>query len=205
MKPATPPPLPAIPAPFLRTLLLRLLMLLVLAGSVWLVWKTFQRMSLVIRKSKEKTSEVSALGNDVQRLEQRWDRDEIERIEARFQEAQAAVFSGADAYAGWTNALREQTHALNFDATITSGRTQLDTNLNPSVRLATVELRPVLGNGATNSSYERLLSFAGTLEKNKQRVDLIELSVLGNFNSVHQATAVLEVWVGQEESEGLKR
>ena len=203
MKPATPPPLPAIPAPFLRTLLLRLLMLLILAGSVWLVWATFLRMSLVIRQSKDKTLAVSALGNEVQRLEQRWDRAEIERIEARFEEAQAAVFREPD-YAAWTNALREQTRALNFDATITQGRPQLETNMNPSVRHATVDLRPALGNGATNSPYERLLTFAGTLEKTKQRVDLVELSVHGNFNSVHEARAVLEVRVGREEGE-LKR
>jgi hypothetical protein len=169
-------------------------MLLVLAGSVWLVWSSFQRLVRVVRQSQQKTTELSALGNEVDRLKQKRDRAEIERIEARFLEAQAAVFKGLEDYAGWEKALRVQTRALDFDAMITPGRSQPESDVNLSVRSATVELRPAVGNATTNSPYERLLEFAGRLEKTKQRVDLVDLSVLGNFNSVQQARAVLEVW-----------
>ena len=206
MKPVAETTLPPIPASFVRTLLVRVAMLLVFAGSVWLVWWSLQRLTLVLRQSQQKASEVSALGNEVQRLQGMRSREEIESIEARYQEAQAAVFSGPEDYAAWEQALRVQTRALNFEALITPGRPYLETNVNPnlSLRHATVDLRPILGDEAGSSPYERLLTFAGTLEKTRHRVDVVELSVLGDFNSVHQARAVLEAW-SRGEGESLKR
>ena len=193
MKRATPPPLPGVSAPFFRNLLVRLLIIVVLAVSVWLVWSRLQKLSQVVRQSQQKTKELSALANEVDQLKQKRSLTEIERIEKRFQEAQAAVFTGPEDYAGWERALREQVRGLAFDVMITPGRPWPDTNINLSVRQATVDLQAAVGDRNTNSPYQRLLTFAEVLEKTKQRVDLVELSVRGNFNSVNQARAVLEV------------
>jgi hypothetical protein len=199
---ATETALPSVSELFLRTLAVRLLMFAVLGGSVWLVWWSFQRLTDVLHQSQQKSSQVSALGNEVQRLEQIRDRAEIQRIESRYEEAQSAVFSGPEQFMVWTNALREQTRALNLDTTIAQGHSQVQSNLNVVIRHVTVDLEPSYEIGRTNSPYERVLSFAGLWEKAKQRVDLVQFTVFGDFNSVRHARAVFELWSASETGGG---
>ena len=58
----------------------------------------------------------------------------------------------------------------------------------------TIELRPAPVSQSTNSSYQRLMNFTGLLQQTRRRVDLLELFVVGNSNSVRQVKALVQLW-----------
>ena len=196
MKPAAKDALQTIPDPFLRTLLVRLVMLLVLAGSVWLVWWSVNRLILVNRQLKQKTSAVLAVADEVQKLERLSEPDEAARMEARFIAATNSLFAGPGECAGWLKELPEQTLALGLEATLQPGQAQPHSRAEQKLALlsTTIDLHPAVGTLWTNFPYQRLVNFTGVLGKPKQRIDLLELEVLGSSNSVRQAKAVVQLW-----------
>ena len=196
MKPPPKPSPPAVPDRFLRTLLVRLAMLLVLAGSVWLVWSSVNRLTLVNRQLKQKTSAVSVLADEVQKLERKSDPAEVAQTEARFEEAKKALFAGPVECAQWQKELEEKTLALGLEASIqpSQPRPHPRTEHKLSLLSTTVDLQPPLSSAITNFPYQRLVNFTRILQKPKQRIDLLDLVVLGNSNSIRHATAVLQLW-----------
>jgi hypothetical protein len=76
-------------------------MLLVLAGSAWLIWSSVNRLTLANRQLRQKTSTVSALADEVQRLEARHNRRTSNRSTRAFEEAKKLLFSGPAEYAVW--------------------------------------------------------------------------------------------------------
>jgi hypothetical protein len=192
-----PPPVPEkIADPFLRTLLLRLLMLLLLAGSACLVWWSVERLTLTNQQLRQKSSAVSYLADAVQQLERRSDPAEAARIDARFQKATNLLFAGLQECVGWEESVREQAIALRLDATVQQGPARPYTNaaLKLSLVPETIQIEPGLDTVSTNTPYQRVLSFTGTLWKPGRRLDLVELVVIGGPNSVRQAKAVVQLW-----------
>ena len=182
--------------PFWRASLVRLVLLLVLAVSAWLVWGSVGRLTLADRELKQKSSSVAALADEVQQLERKVDASEIARADGRFQEAKELLFTGPEEYAKWENDLREQATALQLDATYQRGASRTQTNGGQEILIipVTIDLAPALDASATNSPYRRLLSFTRIVQKPNRRVDLLELVVAGDSNSVRQAKATVHIW-----------
>ncbi len=196
MNPTPKDSLPPIPASVVRTLLVRLAMLLVLAGSVWLAWWSVDRYLLMQRLQREKDSELAGLVDEVQQLELKWDAGEAERVEARFKEAGELLFAGPEERDGWQKEMQREGLLQAFATTVRLGPAQPHpaTEHKLSTFRATLDLQAAPAARSAKSPYARLLGFAGTLEKGERRVDWLELSVLGNSNSVRQASAVLQLW-----------
>jgi len=179
-----------------RTLLVRLAMLLVLAGSVWLAWWSVDRFLVMQRLQREKDSERAGVVDEVQRLELKWDAGDAERAEARFKEAGELLFAGPEERAGWQKEIQREGLLQAFATTVQLGpaRPHAATEHKLSTLRATLDLQAAPAARSAKSPYARLLGFAEILEKGERRVDLVELSVLGNSNSVRQASAVLQLW-----------
>lgn len=181
---------------FLRTLLVRLVMLLVLAGSVGLVWWSVNRLVLMNRQLKEVSMTMSALGFEVQQLEQGLNPIAVARSEDRYKEAQKSISGGPEESDSWLNILQEEALALSLLGTVELGKIQPlpRANLKLSFIPATIELRPLMESPQTSIPYQRMLNFTGILKKPNRRIDLLDFHVLGNSNSVHHATAVVQLW-----------
>jgi hypothetical protein len=193
--------LPPIPRSVVHNTLVRVLMLLVFGFSVWLAWRSVDRLPPVQRSLQTKDSERARLANDVQQLEMQWNAGEAERTEERFKEAGELLFAGPEERDRWQQEIKRHGVAMGFDAIVRLDNTQPppQTEHKLSVQRLTLDLAAVPFGRSTNSPYQRLLGFARTLENAKRRVDVIELSVVGASNSIHHARAVLELWARQEE------
>ena len=199
--------LPPIPRSVVLSTLVRGLMLLVFGLSVWLVWRSVDRLDPVQRSLRAKDSERAGLANDVQQLEMQWNAGESERTEERFKEASELLFAGPEERDRWQQEIKRHGFSAAFDATVQLGsaRPHPKTNHHLSLQPVTINLLPAAFGRSTNAPYQRLLSFARTLENSKRRVDVLEFSVDGGSNSVRQARAVLEVWARQEEGKAVSR
>jgi len=189
--------LQTVSSPFLRTLLVRVTMLVLFAASVALVWCSVSlRLLPVIEEGKQKAAEVSTLANEVQKLEANWDLIEAERTEAHYWASKALLFYGLDECTNWQKEFQAQAVALGFEENLQQGEAKPHPRSAHKLSLvpAEIDLQSMLDSPATNSPYKRLMNLTGILPKTKQRIDLVELVVVGNSNSVDKAKAVVQFW-----------
>jgi outer membrane murein-binding lipoprotein Lpp len=180
----------------LRTSLVRLGMLLILVFSAWLVWGSVSRLTLANRQLRQKSSQVAALADEVQQLERKMDAAEIARLEERFKEASDLLFVGPEECIALEKSLRDQAAALELDARILRGPTRSVTNGEHKVLIfpMTIAVEPAPDHLSTNSPYQRVLGFTRMLQTPRQRVDLLELMVSGDSNSVRRAQVAVQLW-----------
>src|SRR5262249_47034541 len=144
MKPLAKDPRQMMADPLVRTLLVRLAMLLVLCASIWLVWRSVNRLSLANRQLKQKSSAVSALAEEGQHLERKWDAEELAGTEARFKDAKESLFAGSEECVAWLKDLPEKTLALGLEPTLEPVQRSSDARTKPKLSLVsmTIELQP---------------------------------------------------------------
>lgn len=198
-----PPPLPraAVSRTVLWASLARFLMVVVGVGSVALVWWSLNRLSPLGRQVREKDLARAALAGEVHQLEVNWNADAARKLETQYQSARARLFAGPEAPLQWRAAFTGRGQELAFDTELHLGLPQ--PHPEPQLKLlvvpATLRLQPSpQGRGLTNSPYERLLNLAASLATNKHRVDLVELSVTSDSNSVSQTRAELRLWSAEK-------
>ena len=177
-------------------------MLLVFALSVWLVWRSVDRLPPVQRSLRQKDWERAGLANDVQQLEMQWNASEAKRTEKMYLEAGELLFAGPEERDRWQQEIKRHGLSTGFDATVRLINSQPHPQAEHKLSLhrVTIDLLSAPAGRSTNSPYQRLLSFARALENSKRRVDVIALMVDGNSNSVRHARAVVELWAKQEET-----
>lgn len=192
----------SIPRSFLRALVVRIIMAVVLLASVALAWWSWNRLQPVRDELEQKTTQSTRLANDVQQLEMRWDAPEAERVDIRYQHAQTLLFNSPDELLKWQRDLKRETLGLALDANAQVGKPQPHprTQQKLSLLTATVDLQPAAVLRSTNSPYKRVLGFTRGLENPKKRMDLVELSVSGSSNSVQQARAIVQLWSQEKPS-----
>jgi hypothetical protein len=183
-------------------------MLLIVAGSLWLVCWSLQRLPRVNRQLQSKTAEMSILANaveqldrEVEQMKQDWDAEEARRTEAEFNDSRATLFAGREEVVAWQLEIERQARALDFEASVQLGTPvpYAEAEQKLSLHQAIVEIQPTTASRSTNSAYQRLLAFTRSLETPKRRMDIVELSATGSSNSVRQARAVVQLW-SQERS-----
>lgn len=203
MKPPVKSPLPKTARLQLQRLLTRLAMLAVLTLSLTLVWWSFVvRLAPVSRQYQEKTRELSGLVDQVDQLRSQWPSSKLEQLEAAYQDAQNLLFANAGEVADWESVVKNQTAQLGLETAF-----QLDgpqpcpaAGQNLSVIRADFKLQPARTAADAAPPYERLLDFAQSLAAGNKRIDTLELSVAGNFNSIQQADLVVSLWSSERSS-----
>jgi hypothetical protein len=183
------------PADFVRTLLVRLVLFLVFAGALTLTWWSVNRLAPAEKKLQMQSDKLARLEDDVMQLELRWNPREAEQVAGKFKQAQEQVFGGQDEFLRWQEELKRQTNQFFLEVKAQTGRTQACPLPNKvfSVIPATVDMR-VSDEAVTQPPYKRLLDFTQNLTTQKKRVDLMELTVIGSSNSVSQAKLAVQLW-----------
>ena len=191
------PTMPAASAPrsTIRTWVARLVMLMICAGSVGLVyWSLFARFQPVSRLQKEKVVEFSILANEVEQLRLKWNPAEVKQTRARFRAAQKLVFTGPAELSEWEKETARESVSMMLETALEVGSAVPHplVGLNLESLRTDLYIRPIVPVGVTNSPYQQLLGFIRSVGNSTKRVDLLELSVDGDSNSVALARARLQ-------------
>jgi hypothetical protein len=197
MNPNQKTPLPKAAQLRIQRLLVRLGMFAVLALSLWLLWwSLFVRLAPVHRQFQEKTRDLSELADQVDKLKLQWPAPRLEQLAAQYQDAQGLLFADPEAVADWAKGIPLQAAPMGLEAAIQLGAPQAgpEPAAKLSVTRASLNLSPSRTAGITNTPYQRLLTFTGSLAESERRIDLLELSVSGNSNSIQQASVVVRIW-----------
>ena len=177
-------------------MLLRFGMLLAVAACATLVWWSVSRRLLpATRELRDQTVAMTRLAREVEELEKNWNEEEVQRTEERYKQAQELLFNSDADLLDWKEETEREAVAMNLAATTQTNQARPHaTESTLALRPVNVRIDPVPVIRTTNSPYRRFLGLAETLQKQAKRVDLLELSVTGNSNSLQRANLTLEAW-----------
>jgi len=197
-----PPSRPALKASLsLQDWLMRLLVVVVIAACAAAIFYSYQRLAKLQAQGRKLDATVSQMNNDVQILEGKYTKEDVDRLMARSREAEALLFAGQDALYNWFQDLQLRlvplalTAKANFGAAIT--------NKSPHHALAVVpatvslEVGPADKVEARRSPYQRVMELMSQLAQQPKRVDVVGLDAQGGTNSIAEAKVVLELWAGE--------
>ena len=185
------------------------------AGSIWgvriglfagvgfalglLYWSVFVRLLPVAAENNLQSRQMTRLADELEILRRRWSPAEIEDVKVRFAAAQELLFKPEEEIANWQAQILEQARVNTLDAKVKVGAPQPAGGIDGiSAVTAEVTLQPNLILGATRTPYARVLKFSEALATSPKRLDLVELSVTGDSNSVNQAQAVVQLLTGEK-------
>jgi hypothetical protein len=181
-----------------RALAFRAVVLLVLAAGLSLVYWSINRLIPLQRQTRTVTSNLSRLTADIQLMESRWTSNEVERILTQFERLPDRLLVGSDALDLWLKSLRDQLVPLALESSTEFGTAAVQQAASRFVTTipatVSVAVRPTPGIESYRSPYQRVLRLTQFLSNQPKRVDLLELDVSGNSNSVSRAVAVLNLW-----------
>jgi len=119
----------------------------------------------------------------------------VEQMSARFKQVQEELFASHDEAIDWPELKRSPSRFVpKLEEQV--GRTQACPlpGKQFSIIAANLNLQSTPESIAAASPYKQVLDFAQTLTTQKKRVDLMELTVSGNSNSVSMAKMGLQLW-----------
>ena len=177
--------------------MVRAVILLSVAGClVLLYWSVFIRLLPVTTEHREKALEMTRTADELEQLRGRWTEQQIAEIKERYARAQEALFQRDEELAAWEEATRNEASMRALAATVKRQPAIPITSTADRINRITAQLNvvPEVIFGSTNSPYNRLLPFANAIAHSPKRLDLIELSVVGNSNSISEAQAVVQLF-----------
>ena len=175
--------------------LVRAVIFLSVAGCLALLyWSVFLRLLPVTTEHRNKAQEMTRTADELERLRARWTEQQIAEIKEQYARAQEALFQREEELAAWEEETRNQASTRVLAATLK--RQPAITSPADGIQMITaqVDVFPEDIFGSTNSPYNRLLLFADALARSPKRLDLVDLSVVGNSNSISQAQAVVQLF-----------
>jgi hypothetical protein len=178
-----------------RAAAVRLVLLLAFGGALYLSWWSVNRLAPIDKLLQIQSEKIARLEDDVLKMELRWNPREAEEVADKFKVAQEQLFAGHDDFNRWKEELKRQTNQFTLDVKVQTGRTQACPL--PNKVFAIIPTVIDLQNSdetSTKPAYKRLLEYTQSLTTQKKRVDLVELKVGGNSNSVSKATLELQLW-----------
>jgi hypothetical protein len=183
------------------TLVVRLLVLLLVAGSLGLTSWSVNRLLQIQRQAKALSATFGRLTIEIEQMQSRWTPAEAERVLSRYGQVAAQLFGGQEGLATWIKDLKRQVVPLALDAQAEFGRAALQPASDQKVALipatVSVQVKPAEGLDAADSPYQRLIRLTQYLAAGPKRADLVELEVFGSSNSVSRAVATLNLWAGE--------
>ncbi len=187
-----------------RDLLFRGVILAAVLGSVSLIWWSFGLvLSPRLEQSRQLAMRVSRLSSEVDDLDRQWPKAAVEQLSNQVHRAEATLFRTRLDVEAWLDKAKALAAVLALDLRAelgppsrrtAGGRTLAVIPVTVSVEVQRV--RPELGPA---SPYQRILSLSRSLtDEDKQRADLMEVSVAGGVDSVTRAVLVLNYWAARE-------
>jgi len=187
------------------TIVFRVVIILLLVFSVWLVWWSYYRVYAPrLKEARDNRATVNQLSAEVEDLDRRWPPAEIERINQRFEQVDTSLFADQSMLEAWLADFRERLlPPLALDLSASFQNTVLHSAAGQKVQVIpttlTVELRPVTNATVMPSPYQRLLELTRKITLQPKRADLTEMTVESGPNSVSRAVLVLNFWARGKE------
>ncbi len=179
----------------------RFFMLLLVAGTLTLEWWTwFRRYPLIAQKQAE-VQQGCKLEGEVQQLEPAWSEAAAAQAEAKLQQARAHLFTGDTNTAACLDQLQQPTRAptLAINVKLQEGQPHPQSSDTLMIVPTVWEVAsPTIGT-PTASMQGPLLKLLQELTTNQpKRMDLVELSVLGDGSNMIQAKIGFRLWFPKE-------
>jgi hypothetical protein len=186
-----------------RDLLFRVITLMVVLGSVAVIWWSFVMVLFPrLKQSRELSSTVSRLSAEVDDLEQQWTKAEAEQVSNQFSQVDSKLFEGRAGLEAWLADLKAQAALLPMDLQADLGQPSPQTAGGRALTVIpatmSIEVQPARPEMAVPSPYQRILWLSQHLIGEDKRSDLTELTVAGGTNSIGRAVLGLNYWMGKE-------
>jgi hypothetical protein len=182
-----------------RTSLFRLAMIGICLASIGLVyWSFFMRFLPVSGEHQAHITELSRLSDEVDQLRARLDPVEVEQTRVRFAAARQLLFASGDDLQQWGMTLERDALSRALEVSVELGDAEEEDQDHPELSRVSAELTlwPLTVVGLTNSPYQRVLGYFQDVVTAPKRIDLLELRVDGNSNSVEYVHARFQVMSG---------
>jgi hypothetical protein len=184
----------SVPPRLIKAVLVRVVLLVLFAGSVMLAWWSVNRLGTMGRETMALTGEVMQLTSEVEELERLWSPEDAREIEARFTAAFEDLFESDEVLRSWETGLRKEAGALSLEARAQFGEPHEEEMPGRSLRVQPAVLNIYPGPENSGLVYQQLLALSRELTNPAQQVGLMELTVEGESNSVSSARALLWLW-----------
>lgn len=160
------------------------------------MWWSVQRLRLAQRESARLTQQVSKLSTDIDLMQAQWTPEKAADLEVHYAAARDQLFLGSSAIESWRNDLFAAAVPLALDTEIRFAGTRMQTVDDEALTImqAEIDIAPSTNTAGTRPPYHRLLDLAQRLTVHPQRLDFVGLQVSGRSNSVHHASATVELW-----------
>jgi hypothetical protein len=182
----------------------RVIVFVVILASVAFAWWAYSQQLIPLQKqSRELTSANSALSTEVDKIDRKWSKEEIELMRARYKEVYGALFEDPAALQEWFNHLEKKAVPLSLDVKVDFGKNiaQLTSDDKLAIIPTSVMLQVHPMPYGKESSYQRLLRFTQQLASEGKRADLAELNVTGGSSSITNAVLTFNLWAGEEKGQ----
>jgi hypothetical protein len=175
----------------------RVLLLSCVIGSLSLLWWSVQRLTPVRTRAEDLSRTILQVTTDLEAMGSKWSVDGAHELLEDLDEQSAQRLFNDHSLSNWMAELRLQTIPLVLDTSIQVGaHVAASTNANSPVILPiTFDVTPRPDMESSYSPYQRLLRFLFQLSNSQKRVDLVELEVHGQTNSIRYAQALLHLWM----------
>jgi hypothetical protein len=196
MRPAAKPNWFDIPPVFYQYLMGRIIMLALFVGALVLLIWSVNRLQPLNQELQAQTTRVSQLADQVERLQANWNADEAEQLAKTVRETRAKLFATPEEYTRWQQEIQSHSTPLGLDASsqLLKAKPTADNKFSATPAVIAIEVQPATDATVTNSPYHRLLEFGESLVRPSKLVDVTELTVSGNSNSVTQARIEVQLW-----------
>jgi hypothetical protein len=198
----------------------RFFMLLLVAATLTLEWWTWFRRYPLIAQKQQEVQQVLQLEGEVQRLAGAWSEDAAAQVEAKLQQAREHLFTGDTGTTACLDQLQQPARVptLAINVKLQGGLPHPQSSDTLTIVPTFWEVTaPTVGqvgggkpaNGTSSASMqEGLLKLLQELTTNQpKRMDLVELSVVGDGNNMTQARVGFRLWFlnekeGEADEEG---
>jgi hypothetical protein len=187
-----------------KNLLSRFVVLVLVSGSAGLIWWSYYRMLLPrLKESQEMDLSVAKLTTEVDGMEHRWTRSELEAIDQKFALAQPRLFADQPELEAWLTQVQDQftPQGLTIKTALVTTNAPIGASHKVRVIPTTISLafpaRP--GREDKLSHYQQLLQVAQLLSSGNKTADLTELTVSSGTNSIDHAVLKFDFLAGVKE------
>jgi hypothetical protein len=196
MRPAAKPDWMDVPPIVYQYLLGRIIMLAVFVGALVLLIWSVNRLQPLNQELQAQTTSVSQLADQVERMQANWNPEEAEQVAKTMRQTRAKLFATPEEYTRWQQEIQSHSTPLGLDASseLLKAKPTADNRFASTPAVIAIEVQPTADVPATNSPYLRLLEFGQSLVRPSKLVDVTELTVSGNSNSITQARIEVQLW-----------
>ena len=173
----------------LKEMALSLLFILALCTVGWL---SFEQI-LTVQASQSQIHATNSLEQQVVQLRSNYLQAEPDRLKTELNEADILLFQNFTQLTQWGHGLQEQAKRLDLQTKFRILKTEETGSSIEGVILVPVEIQ-VLPQG-TNSAYQSFLKFVKTMTQSGPRVDIQDMTILGNGKKATVLKIGLSVWM----------